>query len=88
MHYEVDYTHQLFAKGLPLIQQVDRELAVDLDLFSRGGLEILHAIERQHYDVLSHRPVISKPRKVALLLRALTGKLRPPWHEEGGRSDR
>ncbi len=77
MHYEVDYTNQLFAKGLPLIQQVDRELAVDLDLFSRGGLEILHAIERQHYDVLSHRPVISKPRKLALLLRALTGKLLP-----------
>ena len=31
---------------------VDRELALDLDLFSRGGLEILRAIERRDYDVL------------------------------------
>jgi phytoene/squalene synthetase len=56
---------------------VDRELALDLDLFSRGGMEILHAIERRHYDVLTKRPVISKSRKVALLLRALCGKLLP-----------
>jgi hypothetical protein len=53
---------------------VDRELAIDLDLFSRGGLEILRAIEEQNYDVLTSRPAISKSRKAALLLRALTGK--------------
>ncbi len=47
-------------KGLPLIDMVDRELALDLDLFSRGGLEILRAIERRQYDVLTMRPVISK----------------------------
>jgi squalene synthase HpnC len=72
---EVEYTRQLFLKGLPLIKRVDRELALDLDLFSRGGLEILHAIERRQYDVLSTRPVISKPRKLGLLLHALYGKL-------------
>ena len=77
LRYEVDYAHQLFAKGLPLIQQVDRELAVDLDLFSRGGIEILRAIERQKYDVLSRRPAISKSKKLALLMRALAGKLMP-----------
>ena len=82
LRYEVQYTHQLFAKGLPLIRQVDRELALDLDLFSRGGIEILHAIERRHYDVLTRRPVISKTRKVALLLRAFTAKLTPGF---GGR---
>ena len=63
--------------GLPLIDMVDRELALDLDLFSRGGLEILHAIERRHYDVLTMRPVISKTRKLGLLTRALAGKLVP-----------
>jgi hypothetical protein len=56
---------------------VDRELALDLDLFSRGGLEILHAIEQRQYDVLTERPVISKSRKLGLLARALTGKLVP-----------
>ena len=52
-------------------------LALDLDLFSRGGLEILHAIERRQYDVLTMRPVISKTRKLGLLVRALCGKCVP-----------
>ncbi len=74
---EVDYTRSLFAKGLPLIGRVRRSLAVDLDLFSRGGLEILRAIERRDFDVLSGRPVIAKGAKVALALRAVAGKALP-----------
>ena len=74
MQHEVEYTRNMFAQGMPLIQMVDRELAIDLDLFSRGGLEILNAIEQQDYNVLRARPAISKGRKVALLLRALSGK--------------
>jgi squalene synthase HpnC len=75
MRSEVDYAAGLFRAGLPLVDMVDAELAVDLDLFSRGGLEILRAIERQKYNVLVSRPSISKPRKAALLLRALVRKL-------------
>jgi squalene synthase HpnC len=75
MRYEVDHTRQLFAQGLPLIAKVDRELALDLDLFSRGGLEILDAIARRQYDVLTARPVISKSRKLRLLARAFSTKL-------------
>jgi phytoene/squalene synthetase len=77
MRCEVDYTRALFAQGLPLIGKVSRELAIDLDLFSRGGLEILRAIELCDYDVLSARPAISKGTKLALLLRAVSGKLLP-----------
>jgi squalene synthase HpnC len=77
MHCEVDYARELFEQGLPLIGRVHRDLALDLDLFSRGGLEILRAIERQGYDVLTARPAISKSRKLALLLRAVIGKLLP-----------
>jgi squalene synthase HpnC len=77
MRHEVDYARRLFVQGSPLIAMVDRELALDLDLFSRGGLEILHAIARRQYDVLTVRPVISKPRKLGLLMRALYGKLVP-----------
>jgi squalene synthase HpnC len=77
LRYEVDYARALFAQGMPLIARVDRELALDLDLFSRGGLEILRAIERRQYDVLTTRPVISKTRKLGLLARALSGKLLP-----------
>jgi squalene synthase HpnC len=75
VQYEVGYARVLLQNGLPLIDMVDRELAVDLDLFSRGGLEILRAIEAQQCDVLRARPSIAKPRKAALLLHALTGKV-------------
>ena len=75
MKFEVDRAHDWFRKGLPLIRKVDRELAIDLELFSRGGQEILRAIEKQNYAVLGNRPVISKPRKLALVARAAIGKL-------------
>lgn len=74
MRYEVGYAYRLFGKGEPLIGMVDRELALDLDLFTRGGLEILRAIEAQGYDVLRSRPVIPKSRKLRLLFSALMSK--------------
>lgn len=77
LKHEVEYARDLFAQGLPLIGRVNRELALDLDLFSRGGLEILNAIERQEFDVLSGRPAISKSTKVQLALRAVAGKFLP-----------
>jgi len=77
LRFEVEYARSLFAQGLPLIARVNRDLALDLDLFSRGGLEILLAIERRNYDVLTVRPSISKCTKLALALRAVTGKLLP-----------
>ena len=77
LRHEVDYARSLFEQGLPLIGRVNRDLAVDLDLFSRGGLAILRAIERRDYDVLTARPSISKRTKLALALRALGGKALP-----------
>ena len=75
MKFEVERAREWFERGLPLIKKVDRELAVDLELFSRGGQEILRAIERQGFDVLHSRPVISKTRKLMLVARATAGKL-------------
>jgi squalene synthase HpnC len=74
---EVEYARELFEEGLKLIGMVDRELAIDLDLFSRGGLEILRAIEDRDYDVLSERPAIAKSRKAGLAMRAVASKLLP-----------
>jgi hypothetical protein len=56
---------------MPLADCVDRRLAIDLELFSRGGLRVLEKIERQGYNVLSSRPAISKVERVGLLLGAL-----------------
>jgi squalene synthase HpnC len=75
MQFEVERARDWFRQGLPLISKVDRDLAIDLELFSRGGLEILNAIERQGYAVLGNRPAISKPRKLALVARAAFTKL-------------
>ncbi len=77
LKHEVEFARNLFTQGLPLIHMVDRDLAVDLDLFSRGGLEILNAIEREDYDVLRARPAISKRTKLSLALRAVSGKFLP-----------
>ena len=75
MRFEVERARQWFGRGLPLVGQVSRELAIDVELFSRGGEEILNAIERQNYAVLGNRPAISKPRKLALVARAALHKL-------------
>ena len=75
MRFEAARAREWFHKGLPLVGKVSRELAIDLDLFSRGGQEILNAIQRQDYAVLGSRPAISKPRKLALVARAAIHKL-------------
>jgi phytoene/squalene synthetase len=84
MKFEVERAREWFERGLPLVKKVNRELAVDLELFSRGGQEILNAIERQGYDVLGRRPVISKPRKLWLVARAAAAKLLPHHPPEAG----
>jgi squalene synthase HpnC len=75
MKFEVARAREWFDRGLSLVKKVDKALAVDLELFTRGGQEILNAIEHQRYAVLGRRPSISKPRKLALVARAALGKL-------------
>jgi len=75
MRYEVARAREWFERGLPLVSKVEKELAIDLELFTRGGQEILNAIEKQGYAVLGRRPSISKSRKLALVARAALGKL-------------
>ena len=67
----VGKARELFHQGLPLAEMVDRRLALDLDLFSRGGMRVLEKIEQQGYNVLQSRPAISKAERVGLLLSSL-----------------
>ena len=62
---------ELFIQGRPLPKTVDKRLAFDLDLFSRGGMRVLQRIEQQDHDVLRARPSISKAERVGLLLGSL-----------------
>ena len=71
MREAVDRARELFVAGLPLTRMVNRRLAVDLELFSRGGMCVLDKIEQQGYDVLSRRPKISKVERAGLLIGTL-----------------
>ena len=68
-------TRLLFAKGMPLAATVDSRLSIDLEMFSRGGLAVLDAIEAARYDTLHHRPSIGKGKQVRILGRALVTHL-------------
>ncbi len=64
-------TRNLFAKGFPLAKSVAPELRIDIELFSRGGLAVLDAIESIGYNTLGKRPAIHRGTKLLLLMRAL-----------------
>ena len=70
MRFQVDRAEVWFRKGERLIDEVPRELAVDLRLFTDGGRAVLKAIERQDYDTLSRRPRVRKSTRAWLALRA------------------
>ena len=54
--------------GKPLVESVPRILRADISLFIRGGLAILDAIERVHFNVLEIRPALSRWTKLWLLV--------------------
>ncbi len=64
-------TRVLFAEGAPLAKMVNGRMRIDLEMFSRGGVAVLDAIESIGCDTLRHRPAISKSKQVRLLARAL-----------------
>ncbi len=71
----ISKTRELFAAGLPLARRVDPDLKIDLELFSRGGLAILDAIERAGFNTLQNRPALTKRTKLALVGRAFSARL-------------
>ena len=68
MEFEVDRAKEFFRRGLDLVDTLDGRLKLDVALFSRGGSGVLKAIEKQGYDVLSHRPTLSKAARTWLML--------------------
>lgn len=67
-------TRELLRAGLPLADMVSRELRADIEMFSRGGLAVLDAIEAAGYNTLDHRPVIRRSKQLRLLAGALAGR--------------
>jgi squalene synthase HpnC len=69
-------TREMLHEGGAISSHVDKELAVTLDLFRKGGDAILDGITTQDFDVLRGRPVVTKVKKLSLLAGALLAKLR------------
>ena len=65
----------VFEEGRPLAERIRGRFRTDLLLFSKGGEAVLDAIERQGFDVLSSRPVLSRAQKRIMLVRTMLGSL-------------
>jgi squalene synthase HpnC/squalene synthase HpnD len=70
-------TRELFAEGWPLAATLESRLRLDIELFSRGGLAILDAIESMGYNTLAERPSIGGAKRVLLFGRALASQVLP-----------
>ena len=71
MRFQVDRAEALFRQGLPLQKLLHGRARLDIALFSRGGMAVLAAIRRQNYDVLSRRPMVTRTRKLWLMLSSI-----------------
>ena len=60
MKLEVDRAREFLKSGLPLVAVLPPKLRIDIELFARGGLQVLDKIEGQGYRVWDHRPKVSK----------------------------
>jgi squalene synthase HpnC len=69
--FEVQRTRSLFVEGMPLLSQLPGLPRRAVALFVLGGLKTLTALERQDYDVFSHRPTLSRRQKFWLMIRTL-----------------
>jgi squalene synthase HpnC len=81
MRVEVERAERHLREGEPLVALVPKELRLEVALFVSGGLSILRAVRDLEYDVWRKRPVVSRPRKLNVLLRAWWRARRPPAGE-------
>jgi squalene synthase HpnC len=71
MQFEVSRAQHWLTAGLPLVTAMPGRLRVDIDLFVRGGLQILREIEKIGFRVWDRRPVVSKSRFLLLFLHSV-----------------
>jgi squalene synthase HpnC/squalene synthase HpnD len=66
MRFLLARTRRLFDEGRALAGRVERTLSIDIELFGRGGIAILDAIEDSGYNTLERRPALTKWSKLRL----------------------
>lgn len=76
-------TRVLFSQGAPLARLVSGRLSIDLEMFTRGGVAVLDAIESMGYDTLHTRPAVRRAKQFRLLLHSVLAHLMTkPIHPE------
>ena len=75
MQHLVVETRELFRRGSPLAKSIDPRLRLDIELFGRGGLAVLDAIESIGYNTLEKRPALSRATKIRLAGSALAARV-------------
>ena len=68
MAFQVERTRRIFHQGAELLNHLEGHAKTDVALFTRGGMAVLDAIEKQDYNVLARRPSLSRFKKARLLL--------------------
>ena len=74
LRFEVLRARNLLLEGRELLRQLHGRFRLTIDVFNRGGLAILDAIERAEFDTLSHRPQVSKTQKIGIMVDGLLRK--------------
>ncbi len=72
---EVRRTEDLFIQGVPLLEEVGRNLSFELRLTVVGGRRILEKIRRNNYNVLSQRPTLSFLDKFSIVAQSFLARL-------------
>ncbi len=76
MTFEVDRAREYLVAGWPLVDSLEGRVQVDVELFIRGGLQILDEIGTIRYCVWDQRPVVSPGRFAVLFLLSIASVLR------------
>lgn len=74
LRHEVEFTRGLFEEGLKLCGLVDHRVRLDIEMFNRGGMEVLRLIEKRGHDTLTCRPSVPKWRQMAIMAQRLLAR--------------
>jgi len=69
--FEVERTRGLLEEGKALLRDVGRNLRWEIEMFRRAGIAVLDCIERAEFDILYHRPTISRLKKMSIAIASL-----------------
>lgn len=73
LRFEVERARLLLIEGRTLLDNLSGRYRRMVDLYNRGGLAVLDAIETANFETLTSRPRVSKLRKAGLILQVTLG---------------